>query len=162
MIDKFAFVQGNKATDHSIAYADSDSSNRKLMSLSGAIAMWISLFGQVEYLGVSTCPIPTQASTFQSPANNIISSWYQGIFYPAWMSWCQKSTVALNSWICGLSNLLPIISQHCFHTLKFSLSTFMDKIAGFSRLLVTWTTTWNWASFSMKWEEWSGEKFAFQ
>ena len=27
MIDGFAFVQSNKATDHSMAYADSDSSN---------------------------------------------------------------------------------------------------------------------------------------
>ena len=114
MIDRLAFVQSNKATDHSMAYADSDSSNRELKSLSSAIAMWISMFGQVKYLGVSTCPIPTQASTFQSPACNIISRWYQGIFYPAWMSWYQKSTATLNSWICGLSNLLPIISQHCF------------------------------------------------
>ena len=114
MIDGFAFVQSNKATDHSMAYADLDSSNRELKSLSSAIAMWISMFGKVEYLGVSTCPIPTQASTLHSPACNIISRWYQYIFYPAWMSWCQKSTVALISWICGLSNLLPIISQHCF------------------------------------------------
>ena len=132
------------------------------LTLIRTLAMWLSMFGQVKYLGVSTCPIPTQASTLQSLACNIISRWYQDIFYPAWMSWCQISTATLSSWICGLSNLLPIISQHCFHTLQSSLSIFMDKIAGFSRLLVTWTTTWNWASFSMKWEEWSGEKFAFQ
>ena len=48
MIDKLMFVQSNKATDHSMAYADSDSSNRELKSLSGAIAMWISMFGQVK------------------------------------------------------------------------------------------------------------------
>ena len=156
MIDRLAFVQSNKATDHSMAYADSDSSNRELKSLSSAIAMWISMFGQVEYLGVSTCPIPTQASTLQSPACNIISRLYQDIFYPAWMSWYQKSTATLNSWICGLSHLLPIIFQHCFHTLQSSPVYFHGQIAGFSRLLVNWTTTWNWASFSMKWEEWSG------
>ena len=30
MIDKLAFVQSNKVTDHSMAYADSDSSNLNL------------------------------------------------------------------------------------------------------------------------------------
>ena len=64
MIDGFAFVQSNKATDHSMAYADLDSSNRELKSLSSAIAMWISMFGQVKYLGVSTCPIPLKQARF--------------------------------------------------------------------------------------------------
>ena len=64
MIDRFTFVQSNKATDHSMAYADSGSSNRKLMSLSGAIAMWISLLGQVEYLEVSPCPYPLKQARF--------------------------------------------------------------------------------------------------
>ena len=76
MIDKLIFVQSDKATDHAMAYADSDSSNRELKSLSSAIAMWISMFGQAEYLEVSTCPIPTQASTLHSPACNIISNWF--------------------------------------------------------------------------------------